>query len=270
MALSFVIAAEAASSHEAVGYVFDSIGDWLQDGVRFPHKNGDPVYAGATVTLDPAYKDPQRQGAAIIINLFNGKREERSLNQPTTFSKPIQLPTSLGNESSTFGRLLRAMGALFAREPDKYLITTVRGVDELRLHEAVVELRNGEVDVAPAFATAPPGKYALRFSPIGQRETNVNVSDQSVTFHCQPGERVAVPKLSSGLWRLEILRRNGERLFETDAWLLVLQSPNYQRAIRLFDDAAAVTRKWGNAASDSEVRTFVRTALDALGHAQIE
>jgi hypothetical protein len=258
--------ATKASERESVGYVFDSTGDWRQDGVKFPHKAGDPVYARAFITHDPGDKEVEKRGgAAIIINLFDGKREERSTEQPATFTKPIQLPVSLGNQSSAFSRLLRAMGALFSKEPEKYLITTVRGTDDLQLHDAVIELKNSEIDLRPVFKNAPSGKYAVRLRPNDTGLRNQNALDETFTFEwrAEANQGLAVPNISSGLWRLEVVQPDGS--LATDAWVLVETSAAYDGIVDLFDKAVAVTRQWGRSASENEVRSFLRTALDAVG-----
>lgn len=259
----------AAGERESVGYVFDSIGDWLQDGVKFPHKAGDPVYAGAVIAHDPADKDVEKRGAAIVINLFDGKREARSTEQPATFATPIQLPASLGSQTSALARLLRAMGALFSKEPERYLITTVRGTNDPKIHDAVVQVRNAEVDLRPVFATAPSGKYLLRFHPEN-RLGNRNVADESFAFEWRghAEQRLVVPNISSGLWRIEVMQPDGS--FATDAWVLIQTPAAYDRAVDLFDKALAVTREWGGSATEAEVRSFLRTALDAIGREQRE
>lgn len=261
----------AENDREPIGYVFDSIGDWIQDGVKFPHKSGDPVYAGAVIKLDPACKDAETRGAAISINLFNGKREERSSEQPSTFNRPIELPTSLGNQSSAVTRLFRAMGALFSSEPEKYLITTVRGTDKMRLRDAVVEQENGQIDVGVVFNGARAGKYVLRFSSLDTQSAKRTAANASVSVNWQPeiGNSVPVPEVPSGLWRVEVMQNAGERSFGADAWVLVVPSAMYEKAARLFDEAITVTHSWGGNISDAEIRSFRRMALDAIAREQI-
>ena len=104
---------------ESIGYVLDSTGEWTQNGIKFLHKRGDPVYAGGIISLDPSYKEAQTRGAAITIILFNGNRVERSFEPEANFPKAIELPMSLGEQNSQIERLLRAVGGLFSRRPEK-------------------------------------------------------------------------------------------------------------------------------------------------------
>jgi hypothetical protein len=257
----------AEKERESVGYVFDSTGDWMQDGIKLPHKSGDPVYAGAVITLDAAYKEAQTRGAAITIILFNGKREERSLEQPANFAKPIELPKSLGEQSSHIGRLLRAMGGLFSGHSEKYLITTVRGADLLQLHEAVVKLDDGEIDLAPVFKTAPAGKYLVRLRLVQiEAPSERNALPESLAFDWKPEreQRLAVPGLRPGLWRVSLLQPEDERPLGVDAWALICTPNKYEKVAGSFNQVVALTNKWGEKVSNGEVRSLLRTALDAL------
>jgi len=260
-----VVAAE--KERESVGYVFDSTGDWVQNGIKFAHKSGDPVYAGAVITLDAAYKEAQTRGAAIIIILFNGKREERSLEQPPNFAKPIELPKSLGEQSSFIGRLLRAMGGLFSGHSEKYLITTVRGADLLQLHEAVVKLDGGEIDLAPVFKAAPAGKYLVRLRLVEtQAPSERKALPESLAFDWKPEseQRVAVPGLRPGLWRMSLMQPEDKRPLGVDAWALICAPDKYEKVAGSFNQVVALTNKWGEKVSSGEVRSFLRTALDVL------
>ncbi len=269
-ALSAALLSETVAGdkeRESVGYVLDSTGDWMQDGIKFSHKSGDPVYAGAVITLDAAYEEAQTRGAAIIIILFNGKREERSLQQPANFAKPIELPKSLGEQSSHTGRLLRAMGGLFSRHSEKYLITTVRGADLLQLHEAVVKLDEGEIDLAPVFRGVPAGKYLVRLRLVEtEAPSERNALPASLAFEWKPGspQRVAAPGLRPGLWRISLLQPEDERPLGVDAWALICAPDKYEKVAGSFSQVVALTNKWGEKVRSGEVRSFLRTALDVL------
>lgn len=276
--LSFLIFIVALSSsgfakdRESVGYVFDSTGDWMQDGVRLPHTSGDPVYAGSVISLDPNSKSTQTMGASIIINLFNGKREERSSGL-TDFAKPITLPESLGEQTSAVGRLLRAMGGLFSQHSEKYLITTVRGADLLTLHEAVVKLDGDGIDLAPVFRTAPAGKYSASLQPI-ENDDAVERSPVPLRFayNWKPTikQPVVLPELAPGLWRISLLRNEDERPFGVDAWILICTPAKFAVTADLFNQTITITQRWGEKISGAEIRSFLRTALDGLAHEREE
>lgn len=256
----------AAADRESVGWVFDSVGDWLQDGQKIPRKSGDPVYAGAVIALDPAYKAANPGRGTIIIKLFNGSREERSAEKPETFNQPIQVPKSLGEPTSRIGRLIRSIGGLFGGHPDRYLITSVRGADLLWLHEAVLKLDGNSADLAPIFKMTPPAKYLVRFRLV-KTETGANTKAlEPTTIDWAPGRAapVAMPGLRPGLWRISLLQPADERPLGVDAWVLICEPDQYDTAAESFREALEVTGSWGDKVSAGEVRSFLRTALDAL------
>ena len=263
----------AAPPRESVGYVLNSTGDWLQDGVKFPHKSGDPVYSGAVITLDPAYKDTEITGASIVVTLFNGKREERSSHDAASFAQPITLPKSLGEQTSGVGRLMRAMSGLFASHPDEYVIATVRGVPQFRLHEAVVKLDGDKVDLTPVFKDAPPDNYHVTFRSVstnssGQDDENSEpISFQWSASNAQP---FVAPSLRLGIWQISLVRDDGLPL-GADAWMLVCRPGEYDAAAKTFSEAEAVTTSWGKeSGGGKDSRTFLRTALDAIAHGALK
>ncbi len=257
----------ADRERESIGYVFDSTGDWVQDGARFAHKSGDPVYAGAVITLDTAGKQAPPKTAGIVIILFNGKREERSFEQPANFATPIVLPRSLGKQKSRTERLLRAMGGLFSAHSEKYLITTVRGSGSLRLNEVVLKLDAGKIDLAPVFTEAPPGRYLVRLHFVGAEASSAgNAMPQSLAFDWKPDSkrRVAIPGLQPGLWRISLLQPEDERPRGVDAWALICAPGRYEKVAGSFDQVVALSKKWGEKVDSGEVHSFLRAALDVL------
>ena len=257
----------APREHESIGYVFDSTGDWMQDGARFAHKSGDPVYEGAVITLDTAGKQAPPKTAGIVIILFSGKREARSFEQPANFATPIVLPRSLGKQKSRTERLLRAMGGLFSAHSEKYLITTVRGPGSLRLNEAVVKLDDGQIDLAPVFTDAPLGKYLVRLHFVGAEASREgNAMPQSLGFDWKPGskQRVAIPGLQPGLWRISLLQPEDKRPLGVDAWALICAPGKYEKVAGSFDQVVALSKKWGEKVDSGEVQSFLRAALDVL------
>lgn len=266
LVLLFPSSVRAAEERESVGYVFDSVGDWVQDGKKIARKSGDAVYAGAVIVLDPAYRTANPERGAMIVKLFDGKREERSAEKPGDLDRPISLPAALGEKTSRRQRFMRAMGGLFSGHAEKYLITTVRGADLLRLHEAVVKFEEGAVDLAPVFQVAPPGKYLVRFRPVEDGGTVKNPVAEPVAYEWQPGKTkpLAVPGLEPGLWRISLLHPDDERPLGVDAWTLVSAAEAFAPRTGAFREVAEVAAAWGEKVSAAEVRSFLRTALDAL------
>jgi hypothetical protein len=256
----------AAADRESVGWVFDSVGDWLQDGQKIPRKSGDPVYAGAVIALAPAYRAANPGSGAIIIKLFSGSRQERSVDKPATFDQPIEVPKSLGEQTSRIGRLIRAIGGLFGEHPDKYLITAVRGADLLRLREAVVKMDGNSADLAPIFTMTPPAKYLARFRLVEAEPDESSKALEPAAIDWAPGRAVpvAMPGLRPGLWRVSLLHPEDQRPLGVDAWVLICAPNRYEAAAESFREAIEVTGTWDATVNAAEVRSFLRTALDAL------
>ena len=73
-----------------------------------------------------------------------------------------------------------------------------------------------------------------------------------------------MPGLQPGLWRISLLQPNSEQPLGVDAWVLVSTAERYKTVAASFDQIVALTSKWNESASKDELRSFLRTALDAL------
>jgi hypothetical protein len=253
-----------AGELEPMGYVFRLDGDWIQNDE--PIKNaGDPVYAGATITLDPEYKVKNPMQGSIAIVLFNGNLETRSAESKENLYEPIKVPPV--DRSTLLSRFLQAVAGLFAKRPENYAVTMARGGDSVRLQEAVVKLEDGKVDLTPVLKVVPPGKYLVRFRLVEREGTSGGSSaPKPVEFERKLHETplIAVQGIRSGLWRMSLLRPQDERPLGVDAWVLVRTPERYQEAAESFKDALAITQSWGEKVDLSELRSFLRTSLDVL------
>jgi hypothetical protein len=254
-----------AEDRQEVGNVSSSVGEWLQDGKKV--EQGNPVYAGAIVTLNPDYRAKNPNSGSIVIHLYSKEtpRIERS-PEKSDFDTPIKLEP-IGEESTPWERFLRAVGGLFTHEPEKYMITAVRGAESQNLQEAVLKLEDGKVDLTPAFKMVRPGKYLAALRWIGQKEKNTSNSfpdPQEIECGSDGATPVAISGLRPGLWRLSLLRRQDERPLGDDAWVLICSPTAYEQAINSFKPALELTQSWGEGVSSGEVKSFLRTCLDLL------
>jgi hypothetical protein len=248
-----------AEEPEAVGYVSYSAGRWQYNGEEI-RQNGERVYPGALITLDPANaKNPLECSISIVY--LSGEREEFS-----GADQPIKVKM-IEHETGPENRFVRAVIGLFVKRAENYIVAAVRGGGSLRLQEAVVKLEDGKVDLAPVFDAAPPGSYLARFELIEREEEggdDASQEPQEIVWKADRQPLLTSPGLRTGLWRVSLLGRRDQRPLRTDAWVLICSPVDYAQAAESFERATELTRSWGEKVNVGEVRSFLRASLDLL------
>jgi hypothetical protein len=262
------LAAEAAGEKKVVGYVFEARGKWLQNDQVV--EQGAGVFAGARITLSPANAVEK---PAIVVHLVDGGREMRSATVPGSLKKPIEIPENLGDNDSRLARVMKAVQAVFVKEPERYLPTMTReGGDAAVLQESIVKsAADGSADLSPAFGTVPAGKFLLRWRQLKVDErvpasspSRSTVASAPVTWNPESPASAVIAGLAPGLYRVSLLSASEEQPLGAPAWILVCTPGDYQSAAEGFRDALEMTRQWGQEAKPDEVRALLRAYLESL------
>jgi hypothetical protein len=164
--------------------------------------------------------------------------------------------------------LFEKASALVGTHPTRYRNHISRSA-KVELHEAVVRLDEGRVDLGPVFEGGGAGTYYLRWQPIAAADRSAQ--DQPVgplAYAWSPSTRApgASEGLRPGLYELSLMRRtdDGYRLAGADsAWVLIAGSGTYPADSAAFLDVQQEIHRHASLEKD-EKKALLRAALDVL------
>jgi hypothetical protein len=250
---------------EDVGLVLKVKGEWLL--------NGKPVAAGETLpAAGKIFRSPKKGDESsfdyITVVLFSGKLESRSWDQTETWNDPIQLPAATKEIPSPWRRIVTAVMGVFPGHPEKYTQMSVRG-SAADLRDAVVELKDGQVNLAPAFRHMQKGTYLLLFQPAkGATASREQATLKPALFNWDPSapSPLRVDGLRPGLYDLSLQSEQSEdhQFTGANAWVLVSDIVRYDKTATAFQQGIVLTQQWGKEGPADAARSFLRAYLDSL------
>lgn len=246
---------KTAQAEDHAGFVLDVIGTWYLEGPK-PRKiaGGDKLPVGGAVKPKPA--DPE---ARLDVCLFNGKIQ--------TFTTDGILPKR--SEPSFNDKLLRAVSGHYH---GGIVHAVSRGDD---LHDAVLRVDDGQLDVTSLVDGLTAGSYLLKFAPAQESLSSDATATLSVDW--QPGDTkprdtatTVAWTLPPGLYHVQLLDKRTKRLTGSDALTLVSAAADYEARLKTFNEIKALTHTW-----DDDVRKVVgldveRACLASLADPQPE
>lgn len=244
-----------------VGYVKDIEGKWVLNGQ--PLKKGQALPARGRVTFEPS----NALRNLITIGDNNGRTIfHRNCDNPGECKSPIDLPDAGADEPSIVSEIGGAVMRIWFRSDKKAPVPLISRSSMLK--EAVVRLEGANVDLSPAFAGMPRGQYFLRFVP--KSHTREVAALRAVPFDWNPegAGKVSVKGLTPGTYELQLLSPQDRGKLEagTEAWILVANPTDYERARCSFLQAVAITSQWGKDTRPATIRDFHRTYLEHLAN----
>ncbi|MGB8511036.1 MAG: hypothetical protein WCD76_21880 [Pyrinomonadaceae bacterium] len=266
LALSFLmvvaLSASYASAQQQVGYVLEINGKWFLDGNAQLAK-GRVLPAGGTISA----QSPTGDDYIVIVNL-SGRRiiARRTCRDSDECNHPIKLPRTVASEPSTMNVFMSSLMNLLGGEPDRYAIGTKRGGD---LPDAVVQLKDGALDLRPLFESKGKGTYYLRLRAIpreGKPSGGKWTGPLTLNWEQTKPATVSASGLQPGLYELALLDRDGDDYLPSgaSAWVLAGKPEEYGKMAASFQEAVALTRMWGADVTAEGVRGFLRAQLDRL------
>ena len=253
--------AATAFAQEKIGYVLDINGEWYLGSVSPQNlRKGSAVPGGGVIKA----RSPQEVSNLIVIADLNGRIiEKRHCRDQVSCSRPIQLPSSSQNRQSLASRIIDAVMGLWGTEAVKYKTFGSRESSRA-LREAVVSLKDGNIDLQDVFVSKSEGSYLIRFVlPANQRRIALGPLD----FRWRPGNQalIAVGALGPGLYEVELLERNSQEPdVGTEAWLVIASPEQYQELSSSFREAVKLTESWRGDLRRTTVSSFLRAYLDHL------
>jgi hypothetical protein len=188
------------------------------------------------------------------------------LSKPVVCSCHVPVPTP---EPAGLASLAMIIPWFRSQEAVERFVTPVSRGMESELKDAVVQLREGKIDLTPAFSDLDSGSYKLRIEPLkggGASPMTAVVAWQ------EGGSAIApIPGMAPGLYRLSRVDGN-ESSPVPEAWVLVCSPGDF--ANKSADYAAAVdaTRKWPSEvdarAPQAVLRAYLETLSQNAGKAQ--
>ena len=267
-------AGSALADEGRMGLVIESSGDWVQNGKPLVAETNAPVFAGATISLAPAYKAAHPNSGSICILLSNAERIERSAQRPDNLENPIVIPHSL-EARGQLARWVDAVEGIFAEDPRKYVVTIVRGVDgkKIQMREAVLSVNAGRVDLAPVLRLVPAGDYLVRITAAVEgplKDAHLFPYTRPVSWSPSSTSAViTIPKLEAGLWQVSLLNALNEKEVGVDAWVLLCSPKELKSLDEDFQALAAVAEPRIENAVPSAGRGLLRVALETLDRRRI-
>jgi len=259
--LALVLAAQgAAAQGEPVGVITSTDGTWFRAAPGTPAvKRGDRVFRADSISIRSGFTARKHIGTVL-----QGGRH-------VVFTCPARgrcdrafVPADSLRERSLVPRALSALvaGALSLLSGDlpaygDGLVRAGPGASE-----AVLQLRDGVVEVSPVLRGAPAGPYHLRFRSIrGAQEAGAG-DPVAVAWEEGRNQPVAVPGLATGLYEVEVRRAGAAEGSGAAAWVLVA-SEGFEAREQAFRGVQDLVVGWSGA-SATEKRAFLRAALGCL------
>jgi len=186
-------------------------------------------------------------------------RNIAKLSKPVVCSCHVPVPTP---EPAGLASLAMIIPWFRSQEAVARYVTPVSRGMESELKDAVVQLRDGKVDLTPAFSDLDSGSYKIRIEPL----KGGGASPMSAVVAWQEGGTAiaTIPGMPAGLYRVSRVDGNqGSPLPE--AWVLVCSSGG-DFADKSADYAAAVdaTRKWPSEVDARAPQAVLRAYLETL------
>ena len=245
-----------AQNGREAGFVLTVNGEWFagSDSSR-PLSAGRRLSEGETVRAGP------RTGRSgyLTVALRDGRRLDLRCTTPVLCQRDQRIRTSRSLFARA-GTIFDAVASLFPSSPERYVMPITRGSTGLR--EAVIIRGDSGVDLAPALEGLPPGDLQLEAAALVSPEGFSPPSEwMPLKVQWEPGAAafVARVQLQPGLYAV---RTAGEP--DTEAWVLVRDSPDYEHDAADFVKARSLVCSWDGRDAQDDALSFLRAYLHHL------
>jgi hypothetical protein len=246
-----------------VGYVLDVEGQWYLDG-----RPGQALARGAELPPSGVIRIPSpSQFAFIVVRYSDNQITTKRCRNSGECVQPILLPRAVPHQASYFDIFTEKFMKAFRSDPVAPSVNAGRSPDGV-LREAVVQLRDGQVDLAPVFAEMKGGTYYLRLErKAGDDQTANSGSTKPIEVMWNPANSstLALP-LQPGLYEMVLMEKRGTGFRPTlaTAWFLVGDVEQYANAVGQFCEATRLTATWQGKVSEGTMRDYLRSFLMQL------
>ena len=254
LVLALSVSSGCSHTEDSVGFVLENYGDWYLE--KAPSKTlseGQEVPAGAKIR--PKEEGQAGEKCLLTICLYNG--QPKFYRRIDCIKGAATLPAR--PDPSSVNRLCRAIGGRYA---GGYIHALSRGKE---ISDGVVRQEKGRIDLAAVFHADIPGEHQVQFRPTAQSSANPP-GPVTIRFVWDPKRSTTVNTvgLRPGLYECTVLSQGGQWEGDATAWVLVSESPAYERAADTYREAVALSEAWDDDVSPHAVVSFRRACLKTL------
>jgi len=249
-----------AQEGRVVGHVLDVEGEWYLDG-----QPGQTLSRGRELPASGIIRIPTpSRFAYIIVRYADNQIINRRCNRGEC-EQPILLPRAIRRQTSLRYFIIEKMMGVFRRNPAGPSVSAGRSADGA-LREAVVQIKDGQVDLAPVFSEMNEGTYYVRVerkTPDGKTADGGSTKPIEVKWNSATATTTPAAKLQPGLYELVLLEKRGAefRPTITTAWFLAGNLEQYAQTVAPFCEATRLTATWQGDVSEGTARSFLRAFL---------
>jgi hypothetical protein len=152
---------------------------------------------------------------------------------------------------------------VFPGKPSRFQARSARGVAD-GLQDAVIELKEGQVNLAAVFTKKKASTY---FLTMDRTEAGDGAPAKPVAYAWTPGMHFSLKMegLHPGLHLLTLFKGSADHPERTaeQAWILLTDPKDHKDTAQAFSQMVQMTEKWGED-RDEEARTLQRVWLEVL------
>ncbi len=272
-----------------IGHVLDVEGDWYLDSRRGQAlRKGDELPSSGVIRIP----SPSRYASIVIVYDANNEIVKKHCRNAGECEQPILLPRAVQRQLSRreilLGYLMKAV-RLNRAMPS---VNAGRS-DDGPLAEAIVQTKDGAVDLAPVFVGLNSGTYYLQIERVvpegkdgeggdgaGAKPKGKDGEGPGATPMQGPIEvkwdvatRTSLPivKLTPGLFEIELLEKRDTTFTSTltTAWFLAVNPEQHEKALAQFSEVKELTLSWKDLNEETR-RGFLRAFLSQLATGSAE
>ena len=248
LVLALSLSSGCSHTEDSVGFVLEKHGEWyLEKAPSQTLSEGKGFRPGQR--FDQKEEGQEGEKSSLTICLYTG--------QAKVYTGAATLPAR--PDPSSVNRLCRAIAGRYS---GGYIHALSRGKE---ISDGVVRQEKGRIDLAAVFHTDIPGEHQVQFRPTAQSSANPP-GPVTIRFVWDPKRSTTVNTvgLRPGLYECTVLSQGGQWEGDAAAWVLVSESPAYERAADTYREAVALSEAWDDDVSPHAVVSFRRAWLKTL------
>jgi hypothetical protein len=252
-----------AQEGKVVGHVLDLEGQWYLDG-----RPGQALARGGELPPGGVIRIPSpSQFAFIVVRYSDNQIITKRCRNSGECAQPILLPRAVAHDASYFEIFTEKFMKVFRSNPVSPSVNAGRSPDGV-LREAVVQIKDGQVDLAPVFTEMKGGTYYVRLEKKAgddQTPSSATIKPIEVTWSPAKSSTLVLP-LQPGLYEMVLMEKRGAGFRPTlaSAWFLAGDVEQYANAVGQFCEATRLTTTWQGKVNEGTVRDYLRSFLMQL------
>lgn len=264
IALAGVVAAgitPGARAQADTAYVVAAQGHWVVQGHKRPLAVGSPLVLPARLQA----QQPEAGDRIVVIAARSGAvLGERHCASAADCRAPLVLAPPSGAAAGTgWGDTLARVMARLEAAPDRYVSTLSRS--EAGLQDALIVLHGPTLDLAPALATLPAGRYqvTLQGPDCDAGASPCSVWQQQLTWQPGGAALLAAPA-QPGVHELRVRVSTPGAPGPWQARVLLLRPDDAAARVERYREWTGRVRAWGGTLDAAARRSLLRAVMDDI------